>query len=595
MNPLRHLGLLLGAVLSATAALGATFTVSSTSDAGPGSLRAAITNANATPGPNAIVFNLPVGTLTLSPLTALPALTNMVTVDGATQPGFAGAPLVELSGAAAGGGAASGLRLATSNSVIRGLVVNRWRASGIEITGGRSNVVEGCFIGTGASGTNDLGNANNGILIVDSPGNRIGGTDTAQRNVISGNEDHGVRINGTNSVGTQILGNFIGLDVTGTADLGNTDHGILLDRAVETMIGAATPAAGNVISGNNGHGIRVEGAGGRRAVIRSNRIGLDASGLADLGNNLDGISIVNSPQSVVGGPGVGNLVSGNGGAGLRLDGANTTNTTVLGNRFGTDTTGVRGITNNGAGIEIAGNARFNQIGGLGEGEGNGVAFSGADGVFVGSGTNNAVRGNTHHSNVGLGLDLGSNGVQNNDASDADTGANQLQNFPVLRRGVLGDGSVEVQGELRSTPGTTFAVDLFASGAADASGNGEGEQFLGTFEVTTDGAGFVRFTHALPVVTTRRFLTATATDPSGNTSEFSPALRALTTLPANVFVVTIAADAGPGSLRQALTDANAAFNLGDRITFHVPGTGPQTIAVASALPAIGAPVTLDGFT
>lgn len=593
MNPFRRLALVAGVVVSTTTEA-ATFTVSITNDAGPGSLRAAITNANTTAGPNLIVFNLPEGTRTLSPLTALPPMTNGVIVDGTSQPGYSGKPLVELSGAAVAG-SASGLRLAISNSVIRGLVLNRWRANGIEINGGRSNVVEGCFIGTGVAGTNDLGNLNNGILIVDSPGNRIGGPTVAQRNLISGNEDHGVRINGTNSVGTQILGNIVGLDDTGSLDLGNTDHGILLDRAVETVIGGSTPSVRNVISGNNGHGIRIEGTGARGTVIRNNRIGLDSAGLADLGNTLDGISVANSPDTAIGGVGAGNSISGNGGAGLRLDGANTTNVVIFGNRIGTDDPGIQGIPNQGAGIEISNNARFNRIGGTNPGEGNVVAFNGADGVFVGGGTNNAVRGNAHFNNGGLGLDVGSNGIQNNDATDADTGANQLQNFPILRRGVLSSAGVEVQGDFRGAANATLAVDVFASTTADASGNGEGEQFLGTFDITTDATGFAGFNRSLPVITPLRNLTATATDSFGNTSEFSPALRALTSQPANTFVVTTTADSGPGSLRQALTDANAAFNLGDRITFAIPGTGPHVIAVATALPAIGAPVTLDGFS
>jgi len=595
MKPILR-SLILAVWFPALFAVAATFTVSITNDAGPGSLRAAITNANATPGPNTIVFALAPDTLTLTPLSALPILTNTITVDGTSQPGFAGRPIVELSGASAPGGS-SGLRLATSNSVIRGLVLNRWRANGIEIAGGRANVIEGCFLGVGTGGTNDLGNGANGILIVDSAANRIGGPTAAQRNLISGNEDHGIRINGTNSIGNEIQGNVIGLDVSGAADLGNTDHGILLDRAVETLIGGPSAAHGNLISGNNGHGIRMEGqaVGSRGTVLRHNLIGADASGLADLGNNLDGISMAGSANAVIGGPGLGNLISGNGAAGVRLDGAGTTNTLIQGNRIGTDATGTGALTNNGAGIEISGNAGFNRVGGLLPGEGNILAFNGSDGIAIGSGTNNAVRGNTHFGNGGLGLDVGGNGIQNNDATDADTGANQLQNFPILQRAVLHANATEVQGELRSTPSTIFAVDFFASNVADPSGNGEGEEFLGTLDVTTDAGGFVRFTHTLAVATPRRFLTATATDPSGNTSEFSPALRALTTFAPGQFVVTSTADDGPGSLRQAIADATNAFNLGDRITFNIPGAGPHIIAPATPLPPLAAPVTLDGFT
>lgn len=572
----------------------ATFTVSITNDSGAGSLRAAITNANATPGPDIIAFSLPPATRTLSPLTALPILTDPVTLDGTTQPGFTVRPVVELSGASAPGNT-TGLRLATTNSVVRGLVINRWRGSGIELNGGGGHVVENCYVGTGLSGTNDLGNNVNGILLIDSSGNRLGAISPAGRNLISGNEDHGIRLNGTNSVGNHILGNIIGLDESGQVDLGNTDHGILIDKAVGTIIGGTTPDSGNVISGNNGHGIRIEGVGARGTLIRNNLIGSDATGAVDLGNNQDGISVNGSPDTVIGGVDLGNLISGNGTVGIRLDGANVTNTVVAGNRVGTDQTGVLTLPNTGAGIEVANGARFNRIGGLQPGEGNTLAFNGGDGIFVGSGTNNAVRGNVHFDNGGLGIDLGRNGIDANDTTDGDTGANQGQNFPLLMRVVLGASSTEVTGELRSTPETVFALDLFASAAADPTGNGEGAQFLGTFSVITSSGGFVRFTNSLPVTPSRRFITATATDPAGNTSEFSPALRALTTLPANNFIVLNTSDTGPGSLRQAIIDATNAFNLGDRIIFNIPGPGPHTLSPASALPPLSAPLTLDAFT
>jgi GEVED domain/Right handed beta helix region len=461
---------LVSAGLGSLTIAAATFTVSITNDSGAGSLRAAMTNANVTPGPDLIVFNLPADTRTLTPLTALPILTDPVTLDGTTQPGFTVGPLVELSGASAPGGS-SGLRLATSNSVIRGLVVNRWRAHGIEINGGRGHAVENCYLGIGSQGTNDLGNGNHGILIANSAANRVGGPD---------------------------------------------------------------PKQGNVISGNEGNGIR-------------------------------------------------------------LDGLNATNNVLLGNRIGTDGAGGQPLPNGGAGIEVGGNARFNRIGGLTPGEGNLLAFNRGDGVLISSGTNNAVRGNRHHSNTGLGVDLGSNGILANDATDADSGANQQQNFPILIRAVLDADSTEVTGELRSTPASAFEVDLFASDTADPSGNGEGEQFLGTFSVTTDASGLARFTNVVAAATPHRFLSVTATDSQGNTSEFSPALRALTTRPPNTFEVTVSSDAGPGSLRQAIQDATNAFNLGDRITFKIPGAGPHTLSPVTALPPLSAPVTLDGFT
>ncbi|HAB19494.1 MAG TPA: hypothetical protein DCE44_24065, partial [Verrucomicrobiales bacterium] len=591
------LGFSFGAAVASlvTAAWGATFPVTVTTDTGAGSLRAAITNANASAGPDTITFNLPVNPpFTITPLSALPVITEPLTIDVTTQPGFMGRPLIELNGASAPGGT-SGLRITTTNSVVRGLIINRWKANGIELSGGGGHVIERCFVGLGPSGTNDLGNSLNGILLADSTINRIGAASVAAGNVISGNEDHGIRLNGTNSVGNQIIGNIIGLDEAGSTDLGNTDHGIMINQAVGTEVGGETAESGNLISGNNGNGIRIQGAGAYSTLIRRNFIGSDRTGLLDRGNNLDGIYVDRVPMTTIGGPLAGNLISGNTGAGIRLDGAGTTNTLILGNRIGTDDTGVQALANSGAGIEIVNQAGTNQIGGLDLGEGNILAFNAGDGVFISSGLKNSVRGNRHFGNGGLGIDLGGNGVQANDANDSDGGANQLQNYPVIARAVLNSGNTEITGELRSLPSTEFALDFFANDSADPSGNGEGQQFLGTITVTTDMAGLARFTNALPGGTSRRFITGTATDPPGNTSEFSPAHRALTTVTPNNYLVTSTNDSGPGSLRQAIIDATNAFNLGDRITFNIAGAGPHTISPVTALPVVAAPVTIDGYS
>jgi hypothetical protein len=138
---------------------------------------------------------------------------------------------------------------------------------------------------------------------------------------------------------------------------------------------------------------------------------------------------------------------------------------------------------------------------------------------------NAIRGNSIHSNGGLGIDLGGDGVTPNDPGDADTGPNQLQNFPVLSVALAG-GSTWVTGTLNGLANTTFTLDFYASAAADPSGFGEGARYLGSAVVTTDGSGNAHFEVVLAAPTAPgEVVTATATDPAGNTSEFSRAALA----------------------------------------------------------------------
>jgi len=222
-------------LLGATALSAGEFVVTSTANTGAGTLRQAITDANAAPGPHRITFNVGAGgAVTLAPTTALPALVQPVTIDGTTQPGFAGVPLIELSGNAAPNNT-DGLRLTTSNSVVRALCINRWRGDGVEILGS-GNVVVGCFVGTGLLGTNDLGNSQNGILVSNGTGNRIGGTTEGEGNVVSGNDAAGLRLDGTNTLGTVVLGNRLGTDRAGTLDLGNTTHGLYINRAIGSRV-----------------------------------------------------------------------------------------------------------------------------------------------------------------------------------------------------------------------------------------------------------------------------------------------------------------------------------------------------------------------
>ena len=320
---------------------------------------------NAAAGADLIDFNIGTATFTIIPATNLPPITDPVTIDGATQPGFAGVPLIEISG-----------------------------------------------------------------------------TSSTNRNVISSNNQQGVHIGGTNSFGNQILGNIIGLGVTGSNALANSQNG----------------------------------------------------------------------------------------------------------------------------------------------------------VFVGSGTNNTIRGNSIFLNAGLGIDLAVNGVTANDPGDADGVANDSQNFPVLSSATNTPTETTISGTLNSRASATYSIDFYSNVAADPTGLGESQVYLGSTNVTTDGGGNVSFTAVLPIPTlTGRFITALATDPFGNTSEFSTNIVAVSTVSGVTYTVTTTIDSGAGSLREAIHLANASINSGNTIAFNIGGAGVQVIQPTTALPFVSDPVTIDGTT
>ena len=593
MNVSYALRTLLGLVLVLKSAA-ATFTITSTNSAGPGTWREAITNANANPGPDLIAFNLPPATRSTFPTTALPAITDPVTIDGTTQPSFSGTPIVELAGNLAG--VADGLRLTTTNCILRGLIINRFSGDNVELNSGGGHVIEGCYLGLNLTGTTDQGAGQQGIRLENSTGNRVGGPTVAQRNVISGNNQNGILLNGVGSSNNVIQGNWMGVDVTGTNRIANSQHGISLANAPANQLGGSQAGEGNLISGNT-TGILIDGTAAAGNQIAGNWIGLLSSGkvVDALGNTDDGIRIQNAPSTRLGGltEGARNVIGGNN-DGIELTGAGTTGTRIEGNWIGWDALGQPG-TNRNHGIQIALNASGNFVGGLDPAAANRIAHSRNDGLFLTGGTNNLVLGNPIFGNGGLALDLGANGVLANDATDADAGANLQQNYPVLRLVILYTNRTEISGDLRSTPLTEFTVEFFANTQADASGAGEGEEFLGRTQVLTDATGLGSFTVELPVATPRRFVSATATDPSGNTSEFSLSIRALTAQTPQTFVVSTTADAGAGSLRQALLNATNSFNVADRIEFNIPGPGPHTISPLTALPPIISPLILDGYS
>lgn len=161
----------------------------------------------------------------------------------------------------------------------------------------------------------------------------------------------------------------------------------------------------------------------------------------------------------------------------------------------------------------------NQIGGLAAGDGNIIAYNGGNGLQVQEGVGNRLRGNSIHSNGALGIDLDYDGVTPNDPLDPDTGGNLLQNFPTLTSASVG-GGVSVAGTINTTPRTAIKIDVYGS-ATRSFRQRRGATYLGEISVTTNGSGDGPFATTFPVSPGGFWLTATATDPAGNTSEFGP--------------------------------------------------------------------------
>jgi titin len=498
------------------------------------------------------------------------------------------------------GNGLSGITILSGNSNLIGgtttaarTIISANKLAGVYITtGSGGNLVQGNFIGVDATGSNALGNATNGISITSASSNTVGGITSGAGNVISGNGNYGVEIFNATTTSNSIQGNYIGPVVTGQSALGNQLSGVHIQSPGNT-IGGAVSGAGNLISGNGQDGILLDGAGAAANFVQGNLIGTAAGGTSGLGNGRAGVGISGAPSNTIGGTitGAGNLLSANGDAGIYLIASGATGNLIQGNTIGADRTGTlplgntfegiyieRALTNviggtlPGAGNQIAANnvqgilltnaswnlvqgnligtqadgvsdlgnvfhgvelqvgANNNTIGG-GTGAGNRIAFSKPinAGVRVRDGsTNNAILGNAIFSNGALGIDLGTYGVNANIPCDTGTGANMAQNYPVLTQTVSGSGT-GVRGTLNSRRNRTFLLQFFANPACDASGYGEGQTYLGQTSVVTSNdcntSFLVNLSTQVPAGYT---ITATATDSANNTSEFSACIPVVPT-------------------------------------------------------------------
>jgi hypothetical protein len=324
-----------------------------TNDSGDGSLRQAILSANLSSNvPDVIQFSIPgSGPHTISPATALPNLTDPVVIDGYSQSGASSNTLANGDDAVIKIVVLERLLIDTTNSTVRGLAIRQIQIGATPGPNG-NNVVEGCFVGLDATGTNSLASPGSGVF-VQTPNNRIGGTTPAARNLISGKGATGIEVFESFATGNVIQGNFIGTDRTGTKAIGNTDRALVVNmNASATTIGGTVPGAGNLISGNLNRGITLDGSSNR---VEGNFIGTDITGQQPLGNARTGVEFGGS----------GNIIGG---------------------------------TNNGSANVIA----FNGV------DGGGATTNGVD-VKPGT-TGYAILGNSIFDNLGLGIDVNADGL-----------------------------------------------------------------------------------------------------------------------------------------------------------------------------------------
>ncbi|MCA9145020.1 MAG: DUF4347 domain-containing protein, partial [Planctomycetales bacterium] len=400
-------------------------------------------------------------------------------------------------------------------------------------TGTQGNTLYGNHIGVDLVGASNIGNLLGGVKIESgATNNYIGRLTSSTHNIISGNTGSGVTIRDSGTNGNLVAGNYIGVSANGSGLLSNTDDGVtIFAGAQNNTIGGTTVNARNVISGNGDEGISIYDASTNGNLVQGNYIGVDAAGTSALGNGDKGISIFNgASNNAIGGgaTGASNVIASNVGDGIYIANSGTTGTVIEGNLIGTNSIGSN-LGNAGAGIRVVNGASSTTIGGVAPGDGNAIAFNSLGGAVVeGSGTvGNKIRGNSIYANNGLGIDLGNDGVSPNDPLDIDSGPNQLQNRPSLTTSVTVGGNTTITGLLSSTVANTFDLDFYSSPTADPSGSGEGQVYLGSASVVTGLAGTATINTTLTGVTLTlgHVVTATATDSSGNTSEFAANITA----------------------------------------------------------------------
>jgi hypothetical protein len=590
-------------------------------------------------------YDAATGVWTIAPqLNPLPAIsTNAAIIDGYSQPGSSRNTLAHGDNAklkiALNGGlqGIDGLTFSEQGSQVFGLDFEKFQ-DGVVIAAPGNVQVAGCFIGTDPTGETRAGNSD-GVLVENSS-NLIGGPIVGDRNIISGNYLSGIYVpNQTYNVlnitptGNLIENNFIGLDATGTKALSNASGGVQ-DNGTGDTYGGTTAGLGNVVSGNVEGGISALGS----VTIEGNYVGTDAAGNVALGNggsagsgvgiaagdyfraesvttiisnnvvsgNDEGIDLNMFPGSqtaytiannLIGTNAAGTSALGNTGIGLSVsvDNATVENNVIsanyegvvvgtvyplsevhlqhdvfLGNLIGTDKTGTIALGNKTTGIEIDTSAIT--IGGTGPGQANVVAHNGY-GIIMMHGQQDQFTRNSIFGNTGFpgspppGLVV-------------DPPLNQSIAAPVLTFTPGTGGNNTLAGTLTEAPNTTYVVEVFSNPSARTADQAQGQTFLQDVNVKTDGTGKGTFSLTEPT----SFYTATATDPSGDTSQFSNAAGLVTVnMPATT--TTVSSSQNPSTLGHQVTFTAVVTAAGFRgtptgtVTFTIDGKAQTPVSLS----------------
>lgn len=600
------------------------YTVTNVGDAGAGTLRQAIINANTTTPAalDTIQFNIGgVGTKTITLLSVLPNITDSVFIDGSSDPSYvAFTPVIEVNGQNIINWAFY-LNAAAAGSHIRGIIINRFAVNGMVIFSNHTKVTA-CFVGTNATGTTAsansfagieaqnvhnimiggpnagdrnlisgnglygirfsqvdtativgnrigtdingtaaiangtgistvlsnlitvggstallrnlisgnnigidhlgsksefygnyigtssggntaLGNLTNGMTI-QGDSNLIGGILAGQGNLLSGNQINGISITSASSIGNEVKGNLVGTNITGTAAIPNVGNGIdFSNGAKKNIVGGTIAAARNIISGNTSSGIGFNATDTN--YVYGNFIGTDLNGTTALGNGASGIAITSAENTIIGDATAAgaNVISGNGTNGISIGGTGGDFTIIKHNYIGTDLSGLLNLANTGRGVLINTGALDTEIGGIAAGEGNFIANNLQGGVEVNGAPTlrHSILSNSIYDHPVQGIKL--------------SGGNNLQAAPVLT-GFANGANTTISGTFNSAPNTTYRLEFFTSPTS-----AQGKTFIGFSNVLTDGTGayVVNETFAVTITAAEPVITATATDPNGNTSAF----------------------------------------------------------------------------
>jgi hypothetical protein len=441
-----------------------TFTVTNPDDSGAGSLRQAIYDANANGGTNTIDFDIPgSGPQVITPLSALPPITSPVTIDGYTQPG------------SRPNTSATGDNAVPSIVIDGSMITNISQSLGLQVQANDSTV--------------------EGLVIQNFGG--IGAVLSGSGDVLQGD------FIGTNATGMAAQPNSLGVGVIGSGD----------------VIGGTSPAARDIISGNDiGVAIASLAIGGSSlltaepgSVVQNDLIGTSATGTGNLGNSVIGVALAGS-GNIVGGtaPGQANTIAFNGEVGSAL------NIGVGVVVIGLSPDSSSPISVQSTGDLISGNSIYdNHNMGIGLLD---IPTSTVLPLVLSTSTADIP---SVVANFLSNIDLG---VVPNAQFPSGSGPNNLLNFPDLASAVTANGVTTVHGTLQSTPNTSFQIQFFSGSTADASGYGEGQDYLGETTVTTGANGLATFAFTPEsAVAVGQMIAATAIDPGNDTSEFSKAI------------------------------------------------------------------------